>query len=349
LPVDRISDALPDRYAFSHDFAFTLHDTLTGYLVDGQKANLFRVEFELDPVTGTTAPTEDEDVFDWLERIDRGDVLGDVLHRTLFSGVLADACHFIYESLRCAEKGKLTVAYALVRKPLKESLYYLEMLLGDPERLLNTFWNKSVSELAIGVAAQRNRAIPIIRTALSRMLNRDMYNPDFIYDARFDKTAVWGLEPYWNQASHLITDRPPLRTERQNLNFVFSSHDAIEDQWGHLYGLVPFLLFYMVDVCTSLMLMFLRDDDVDPAWGASLFQRALGFMVWARDSHAFRDPSAPPPPIRDLELKCPACGGDIESTRTALVTLFNYDAVECSQCGVAADIVAIHESSLTSQ
>jgi hypothetical protein len=54
----------------------------------------------------------------------------------------------LFEALSCSRKEKLAVTFALLRKPLRENLLYLEWLLADPEELLTRFYSRSIAELA---------------------------------------------------------------------------------------------------------------------------------------------------------------------------------------------------------
>jgi hypothetical protein len=54
-----------------------------------------------------------------------------ILKAVVLPAVLSDLLHFIYEALQCSRKGKLNVTYALIRRPIQESLYLLESIVLD--------------------------------------------------------------------------------------------------------------------------------------------------------------------------------------------------------------------------
>jgi hypothetical protein len=334
MAVIRISRHLPAVFALGHEIAFALHDTLAGYVAYGHRHGLFRITVPV-ATDGTSDPPEvGEQAFAWLERTGRSKELGEVLFRMLVAGLLGDACHFIYEALRCAEKGKLTVAFALLRKPLKESLYYLEYLLADPETFLNTFYNESIDNLKLPGISYRERAIDIIARAAKQTVHPDMYDAEFLYDTRFDKAAPYGLELYWTRALHLVTTRPPINTEPQNLNFVFSNSDDLLSQWSRFYTLVPFLLYYMADVSTSLM--FHLVDEVPTEWMESIWHRRIGLMLMAGETTGYPGRSREAGKARrrfpSLSLVCPRCGTPIIAGRERLLRLFHGARIRCPNC-----------------
>lgn len=81
------------------------------------------------------------EILRWLEKHNKSSELGELLLKSVYPAILADYCQFVSEALHCSEKGKLTVTYALLRKPLRDNLLYFEWLLADPNNLLNTLYN----------------------------------------------------------------------------------------------------------------------------------------------------------------------------------------------------------------
>ena len=77
---------------------------------------------------------------------------------------------------------------------------------------------------------------------------RQTFNAAFIYSLRYSKKDEYGLERLWNLANHLVTTCKYYKTESLNLNFIFSGADSKESQWNYLYSVLPYLLFYTVEV-----------------------------------------------------------------------------------------------------
>lgn len=54
-----------------------------------------------------------------------------ILKALVLPAVLFDMLHYLYEAPECSLKVKLNVTYALIRKPLQESLFVLESIVLD--------------------------------------------------------------------------------------------------------------------------------------------------------------------------------------------------------------------------
>jgi hypothetical protein len=326
---------LPEQYSFAHDFCLYLHDYLANFIVYGEDVEAFQVEFDLESEEDAAELSGLEGIWvgEWLAEKGYTDILGELLLKTLFPALLADFCQFIYEALNCSQRARLTVAYVLLRKPLKENLTYLEWLLADPEGLLTTLYNEPASELALHKLVPRKRALNVIKDAVGRTVYSDVYDADFIYNLRFNKAAHYSFDQLWHKAVHLVTTHRLLETEPQNLNFIFSGDEARLSQWHHLYSFLPLLLFYAVDVCESLITMILRGPMPDAA--QAIFHRSLGFMLWTHEASKWQGEHRLPQSSRilqEMSLQCPSCKRALPSSEEVIRGLFVNGAVKCPAC-----------------
>ncbi len=122
--------ALPEKFKESHDYCFYLHDILVTFLKSGEEVGIFKGEFEINFNTKEEMDAfmelKGKESWEWMEKNGyMKDTLIFAYQRTA-QALLADMCHFLYEALKCAEKGKLTVSFALLRKPLQQNLLFLE-------------------------------------------------------------------------------------------------------------------------------------------------------------------------------------------------------------------------------
>ena len=124
---------LPDEFRLGHDLAFILHDLLTDYVVQGERARLLFFEVLLKNAEDARAmeARQGVELWEWCEANGYRHVLDEHTYRNLIFGLLSDMCQFVYEGLKCSEKGKLTVALSNFRKPLQDNLFFLEWLLAD--------------------------------------------------------------------------------------------------------------------------------------------------------------------------------------------------------------------------
>jgi hypothetical protein len=327
-----MKDFLPEEFHFSHDFALYLHDLLAQMIVYGESNKVFDVNFKLlsKEHASQFAGLQGEQILIWLEKNQYSDVIGEILLKEIFPALLSDFCHFTFEALSCSRKAKLTVTYALLRKPLREDLFYLEWLLADPEDLLNTLYNCPPSELDIN----RRKSVEVVRKAISRLPNSEIYDPELLYDLRFNKAADFGFAQLWDKALHLVTTSSHLETERQNFNFIFSNDESRWSLWRYLYSRLPILLFYTVDICYVLMALIL--DDLYPKHAELAFQRSLGYILWVNEirhwnSECDRIDIPFSEPV-ELTLDCPRCNRQIPPGEVQIRSLFEKGKTRCPHC-----------------
>jgi hypothetical protein len=144
---------------------------------------------------------------------------------------------------------------------------------------------------------------------------------------------LYSFVPYWNRALHLITTQGRLvATEEQNLNFVFASREDHLWQWRHLYGQLPRVLHYAVDVVDALMR---RVSGSDPDTGERDLSLQLGMLLWAHSfGEMFGDPGTTEEIRRTWEGKfsCPRCAAKMPAETKWMAQLYQGRRARCSSC-----------------
>jgi hypothetical protein len=317
---------LPRRYELAHELCFYLHATLVGYLQFAIREHLFDVTIVgvLPEEEQQIASLRGDALLAWLEQNGRREVLTDLAYRNAFRALLGDACDYIYEALRCSEKGKLTVAFSLIRKPLRENLLYLEYQLADRDAFVENFSHGSRRAFSADTLVEKGKARAIVHAAMRRCDRPGWIDADFLFDLRYSKESHFSLERLWNKAVHLVTTSPHYATEPQNLNFVFSDRAAIRSQWRAFYELVPPLLFHTVEV-SSAVLRSLDASLVEPSSQRS--RRAVGFMLYGQELFG----------ASQLVLQgvtCPRCEQPILDTYDTMLRLYLASVATCGHCGL---------------
>jgi len=328
----------PKEFLLAHDFAFYLHGSLVMMVRYGERAGLFNVSFPFK------AP-EDAEVFanlsgdqawDWLQQSGYEWVLAELVYRQLLVALLADACHFIYEALNCSRKGKLAVTYALLRKPLRENLFYLEWLLADRKNLIGRFLHEGPKRLLLyQPSVSEKQKHTVIADAAAKTAFPTFAPPDLLYDLRYNKDVVYGFEPIWHKAIHLVTTYHELSaTEKQNLNFIFSSDRDRLHQWRHLYSYLPLLLRHAVEVAEALMgsIVTLPGEELR----ALQARRQVGYVLWAKEycskpsSGLFIESIEDL--VNDINLTCPNCSARVEFTDESMRAYWETGITKCGRC-----------------
>ena len=160
------NDFLPDYLVPSHNFCFSNHDVLLNLLGSGQKAGIFSQKFLFKNDNDKQKFDSATDVFEWLENTGRNDERREFLKKMVFPAVLSDFLHFIYEALINSRKAKLNVTYALLRKPIQENLFLLEVIAIDPD-----FFAKSLIENPLNLRAEKAGGLDVHTKRISNVLD----------------------------------------------------------------------------------------------------------------------------------------------------------------------------------
>ena len=333
---------LPEEYRFAHDYCIDLHNRLVQLIVFGHDNGSFLTEFKIQQ---SDQRDVESDFWKWLEENGKGEILGEVLLKSLFPALLSDFCHFVLEALNSSEKGKLTVAYALLRKPLRENLYYLEWLLAEPENLLNKLYDKPAIERSFSKIGAESTLKSIIRKSIARTTHSEFHNADFLWELRWNKHAEFGFDGMCNKAMHLVTTKTPIDTEVCNFNFIFSDGDSIESQWLHIYTTLPGLLFYAVDVCESLMAMILGDfmDDHN----VTACYNLIGMTICIFEKDETPTASEARDIAQDWGFRCPHCKEKLPPDENVFRVLYDNKEARCPLCDKLMDLEKVAQAWLS--
>jgi len=241
---------LPTKFHKRHNICVVLYDLMLSVGKDKVYTSLRVTSFPLDKKERKTfqkvSKAGIDATLEYLAKADRKSLVVLALAKNIFSAVLADFLGFIYESLSCARRGKMSIAYNLLRKPLTDELLILEQLLIDREDFIERFYFKGDPKLydpsAGGLGPDKIKKIIGLATKKSGALS-PFFN-DSIYEFRYDKTSIAGFNWITNHAHHIVTTDKNYKTGDKTLNFVFSNHEDSERYWNQYYQILPYLLAY---------------------------------------------------------------------------------------------------------
>lgn len=300
---------LPSRYRFAHDYSIFLHDLIVGKLKVGLESRIFEVRLDLAPHEARSIEDlEGEELYRWMEEHKDETILWEMDFKGIIPALTTDFCHYVLEALRASKRGKLTVAYSLLRKPFQDNLFYLEWLLADLPDLMERFRTKGPEALEVkGLPVARRKEV--IEGAIAKMKSGHPIDPEFIYDLRYNRAIHFSLAGSFDKAIHLITTGTHLRTDHQNFNFVFSGPEAWESQWSAIYRTIPLLLYHAVMIVDELMSLVADWDDASETWYST--RREVGFILYG-ESVSSAPSRSRIGEARDvvgelLRIVCPAC------------------------------------------
>ena len=234
----------PDEFQDAHTVCMYMHDIMVEFLRSGEENDAFNHKFlfkesEIDSLE----KNNDVNILDWLEQNEKFAERNLVIRTTVLPAVLSDMLHCIYEALTAAKKGKMSVAFMLLRKPIQESLYLLEAMAINEVDFV-----QKLSEDPMFLRP-KNGGGPVghtkrIQTVLEIIGLEKTMSPEYLAELRYDKSSFDSFDRACNQATHLFTEHKAIKTELLNINFVFSGSNQIYTQQRYLYTRLPYLLYY---------------------------------------------------------------------------------------------------------
>jgi hypothetical protein len=205
----------------SYRFAFDLHDEIVKLIHTAERDNAVCITLEglSEKQLASLESAGEDGTIDWLESNGFKTEAQEAMRRNITMALSVDLCNFAYEALNAAAKGKMTVAYSLIRKPIKENLLFLEWLLADSKEFFSVFEKGEASLLDVSRSIDSQKKKEIIQKAITAAKSPGI-TADELFRIRYDKSCQHGFETLCNKATHLITTFKQLKTEGQNFNFI---------------------------------------------------------------------------------------------------------------------------------
>ncbi|SFU66793.1 hypothetical protein [Pseudomonas sp. OV546] len=266
---------LPEQFHAAYKFCFAAHDVAAQLLVSGMKQGIFVTNISFNGEHEKNAFDQADDLIDWLKQSGRMDDEVDVLVTMAFPAVLSDMLHCIFEALEASRKGKLAIAYMLLRKPFQESLYLLESVVADKKtfaKMIADDPSKLRPQNAGGIDGHTRR----IQKVLEIIGETSRLDANYIAKLRYDKTERDSFDGICNKAMHLFTEHKAIKTEQYNINFIFSQKDQALTQWAFLYSRLPYLLTYIVSLVEHIAERFAQ---THPTYTQDMSRRLAALLL----------------------------------------------------------------------
>ncbi|HYI10810.1 MAG TPA: hypothetical protein VEK57_17250 [Thermoanaerobaculia bacterium] len=311
-------------------------DELTEMLASAEASGVFNCTFEFtdDDHAQAIQGVSSEDLLAWMKVNGYSDQAFEVFYKSICKALAYDLLEFVGAAVRATMDDTLTVALALLRKPFKENLFYIEWILADSDDFFEKFEAGDVDALELR-KVEPTRKLEVIRSAMTASPYSRWIEPEFIYELRFDKQSEVGLEPTWQRASHLITTKGArVRTEAENFNFVFSGDTERHSQIRGFYATVPLLLFHAVNMIEAMIHMFARREKPDLV----PLRKLAGMDLWMGSRSSVLELSDVCYRLhwvvaRTLRtLRCARCDTRARVNSRNLIRVFRKAEVACHRC-----------------
>jgi hypothetical protein len=327
---------LPKKYHKTNNICAIIYDQITEIFTEDIYKELCQSELK---------KTENENfeeylkenkthILDWLKTNQRNDELEIILTKHIALSVISDFINFIFESLYCAQRGKMTVAYALLRKPFTDELLILEQLLTNKKDFINRFFHDGNPENYDPSSRDVNKT-EIINKACEKLTLNLFFPSDLIFDMRYNKSYDAGINGSSNQALHIVTKDKNYKTAEQNLNFVFSNKEDHQTYLENYYFIVPHLLFYAVSIIDQIIFELIDNENAKSHKIIKEFQRLVGFILFTESSELYSKNKTKK--ILDiigntLEFKCKNCNNINIMEKADLELFFKTEILICTKC-----------------
>lgn len=326
------STHLPKEYHSTNNLCAHIYDLLTDFFrYDEYHTYLMTTPLILNDNNEEITLDNLQDnkhILDWLSENGKNSELETVLVKHLTLSILQDFVNFIYESLKCAQKGKFTVAYSLLRKPLTDELLILEQLLVDRDTFIHNFFH--IGDPKLYDPSSKSNPInkkEIIQKSTSEIEN-SFFSAEHIYNLRYNKDCEYGINGISNKALHIVTGDKSYKTLDQNLNFVFSNQNDYKSYFKHYYSFMPYLLLYSTAIVDQILFAYLPEEKHRIKRISRKLKRVIAVDYLFTDyNNKIIELLA-----ETLQLECQKCGRDARLTKEDFDTFFISEQFFCPHC-----------------
>jgi len=234
---------LPKEFRNRHDMCFSLVGQIEELITNEDFKKLKYKEISLD--SETDKPLKDENILDFLQRTGRIEEHDSIIRNNIVHALIIDTCYFLQEAMSCSLKMRLSVVFSLLRKPFVYNLIVL-LRINYEDNFIEKFNN---SDSFDSTSISKEQKLELIKKSLENSLSLKKENCDLIFDLIFSKEEPDSIINMSERALHLSTTRNKNNsTEKQNLNFVFSTYSDNVLMWDYLYSKLPLLILYLLEV-----------------------------------------------------------------------------------------------------
>lgn len=243
---------LPEKYHKQHKICWYLVSEIEEFFTNDEYSGLRVQTIKLLK----NDILKDEHVLDFLLRKGMTDEHDQIVKNNLINSILIDMCYFLQEALECSLKRRLTITFALLRKPFVYSFIVVLRIIFEEDFIAKFNYEKLFDPANVKDDYKKE----LIGQSLNLLFSKS-YTADDIYDWIFNKQTD-SISNMSDKALHLSTTRNKQNlTGDQNFNYIFSTHENIDSQWDLFYRRLQALLFYLIQVIDALVATSINVDD----------------------------------------------------------------------------------------
>ena len=182
------------------------------------------------------------------------------LNKRLMLGLLGDFCYFTQESLRCSNKMRVVVAYALLRRPIVDNLKILLRIF-----FCDDFYDDFINKNEYDLANLRGEELKNLLKRANKIRFNDTFliiPEDYMFHWIYDRTNTYSINNLSDKALHPATTRYWNKMDKMSFNFMFSNTCDVYSLLKNYYSKLPTILIFIWDLFNTLIFS-LFDDEID--------------------------------------------------------------------------------------
>lgn len=322
---------IPKEHSAAYDFLIYFENVLVAILhyADSEKLSNVKINFkneaDFHAFQAIADAREKEELTEWLLDSDYREELLEYHKKHLFFSLLRDFYNYYSASLENIVKPNVSVAWALLRRPLQETLAYIEWLAVDANELLMLML-KSENAEEYEITGQRKSTT--VKNNVATLLGQQTILPNEmnVYEFRYSRKYQYSLNGILNGANHLVANRSKsFQTSPSGLNFVFLDGNEFDRGLGLYYASLPYLLFYSGNIIMDLFADIAEMNDY-----TKIINKYNLMLKSFKATRSLTLKDALNLIGIDVPIICTKCGKRMEKEK--YIQQFAYSGVRCPRC-----------------
>lgn len=181
-----------------------------------------------------------------------------VIFKQITYGMIIDFCYFIQEALSCAKRGRIVVAYSLLRRPLVYNLTILMRMMYD-----ESFYNKFLHDSSYDATVYKSEDLQKMLAEFDKVKVMSPINAAVIYGLIFDKDNPASIINLSNRAIHPTTTRRWNMTGEMNFNFIFAMPEDVSNLINVFYHNILAIITYYFELFSTIIIQYAPTDKAE--------------------------------------------------------------------------------------
>lgn len=240
-----------------HDKAWKMVELIEEFITGPKFLFLQVSEFKMPDGTNPDEISQYNHVLDFLvdKHPDEAQLL---IFKQITYGMVIDFCYFLQEALSCAKRGRIVVAYSLLRRPLVYNLIILLRMIYD-----ESFYERFTRDSSYDPTVYKPEDLQSMLAEFDKEKILSPINGSIIYGLIFNKDNPNSIINLSNRAIHPTTTRKWNLTGEMNFNFIFAVKEDIVTLSNILYHNILAIIAYYFELFNVIILNYAPSDQTE--------------------------------------------------------------------------------------